>query len=634
MSGEEKMERKEAELELLKKKKRSHRRRNHDERDLQEIVGELGPNTYRVLALLGVGSQGRVYLVQLKDTEELFAMKVFRKDKIICNTKTTRSILTEHRFLATANHPFITTLYNSFQSPERLFMIMEYCPGGELFTTIKKQPGGRLTEEQVRFYASEVVLVLEYIHSKGYIYRDLKPENILLHLDGHIRMADFGLSKQGERPSVALVARREKRKSIFVKQKTTVELCTGEVLRTNSLVGSVHYLAPEVLVSAANEGYDAMADWWAFGVLLYDMLYGFPPFQGRTNEDVIMKIVSCEYTFPSDIPASHDIKSLIKGLLKLDAKKRLCSKHGANDVKKHPFFEGEHWGLLRNRAPPIIPKIISPDDTSNFIIYEEDEDSVDFEFFSELDEDATIIASEDQAKFEEFTFASEEFQGMLKKHKSQLLPRKKRHHRRRHKKSSRSSRSKDADSKSSEPAKEETPTEDDEEVNDEEVNDEEVNDEEVNDEEVNDEEVNDEEDRDDEKEPVSGDEVPSAEASEGGEEEDEEPSAAASNEEAASAEEEDRDEPEKETSAEDKEPQAAEEDGSKDVEEGEEDDEYDEEEDGDDGDEFRDNVGKDANEEKEKDSELSAVPSSDKTKGARTPGFQQKRAKRNLARKT
>lgn len=95
-------------------------------------------------------------------------------------------------------------------------MIMEYCPGGELFTTIKKQPGGRLTEEQVRFYASEVVLVLEYIHSKGYIYRDLKPENILLHLDGHIRMADFGLSKQGEKPSVALVSRREKRKSIFV----------------------------------------------------------------------------------------------------------------------------------------------------------------------------------------------------------------------------------------------------------------------------------------------------------------------------------------------------------------------------------------------------------------------------------
>lgn len=158
-----------------KKKKNKNKSKKQKDRNLEALLEtvkkEIGPQDYQIISLLGVGSQGRVYLVRLNNTNQLFAMKVFSKDRVCSNTKTTRSVLTEQRFLSTTNHPFITKLYHSFQSYERLFMVMEYCAGGELWTTIKKQPGKRLTEDQVRFYASEVLLVLEYVHFRGYIYR-------------------------------------------------------------------------------------------------------------------------------------------------------------------------------------------------------------------------------------------------------------------------------------------------------------------------------------------------------------------------------------------------------------------------------------------------------------------------------
>lgn len=179
-----------------KKKKKKNKSKKHKDKSLESLLEtvkkEIGPQDYQIISLLGVGSQGRVYLVRLNSTNQLFAMKVFSKDRVCSNTKvdlhfyflreklfyllffnvkTTRSVLTEQRFLSTTNHPFITKLYHSFQSFERLFMVMEYCAGGELWTTIKKQPGKKLTEDQVRFYASEVLLVLEYVHFRGYIYR-------------------------------------------------------------------------------------------------------------------------------------------------------------------------------------------------------------------------------------------------------------------------------------------------------------------------------------------------------------------------------------------------------------------------------------------------------------------------------
>lgn len=373
--------------------------------DPVQLAKEVNEKDYQIISLLGVGSQGRVYLVRLTDTDQYFAMKVFRKDRILPNAKTTRSILTEHRFLAQTNHPFITKLYHSFHSHERLYMVMEYCPGGELLSIIKKQPDARLNEDQVRFYASEVVLVLEYVHSKGYIYRDLKPENILLHLDGHVRVADFGLSKQAEEmPQLHVFERRSKSLNPF-KKRTTIDIQQGEVLRTNSLVGSIHYLAPEVV---KGEDYDVIADWWAFGVLLYDLFYGYPPFRGHSNREIIVAISQCDYRFPDSIPISSTLKSLIKGLLKLDPKKRICAKHGASDIKRHPFFAGTNWGLLRNRTPPIIPHVSSAYDTSNFEVYEEDEDSIEFQFFSELPED-TYISMEDQQKFDNFFYLNDDY---------------------------------------------------------------------------------------------------------------------------------------------------------------------------------------------------------------------------------
>lgn len=236
-------------------------------------------------------------------------------------------------------------------------------------------------------------------------------------------MADFGLSKQAESgPNNTIENISTKTWNPFSKKKTDMELQQGEVLRTNSLVGSVHYLAPEVI---SGESYDVMADWWAFGVLLYDMYYGYPPFKGRTNKQIITRISKCEYTFPTGKTISPNLKSLIKGLLKIDPNKRICKKHGAADIKRHPFFEDTHWGLLRNRTPPIIPNVKSPCDTTHFEIYADDEDSVDFNFFSELPEDPYAITQEDQIKFSDFHFTRKDYGELLFERKNKIKQSKK-----------------------------------------------------------------------------------------------------------------------------------------------------------------------------------------------------------------
>jgi len=320
-----------------------------------------------------------------------------------------RSVLTEQIFLATTDHPFITKLLHSFTSAERLFMVMEYCPGGELWTLIKRQPNERLNEEQIRFYAAEVLIVLEFVHSKGYIYRDLKPENILIHTDGHIRVADFGLSKQADTIPEMKVKQGGGSFLKTTKSRSLLDFRQGSVIRTNSLVGSVHYLAPEVL--SIRGSYNVMADWWAFGILLYDMFYGGPPFQGRCNEEVMMKILQGEYRFYESLPISPELKSLIKGLLKRDPKKRICAKRGANDLKKHPFFATIQWGLLRNATPPIMPVIDNPEDASNFDTDEEfdDEEEDEFRFFSELPECHDLLTPEEQKRFDGFEFTRKSF---------------------------------------------------------------------------------------------------------------------------------------------------------------------------------------------------------------------------------
>jgi len=305
---------------------------------------------------LGRGDVGTVYLVRLKNTKFYFAMKEIVKDEMI-KRKKIRRVLTEREILATIDHPFVVTLYCSFQSKDKLYFIMEYCHGGEFFAFLQSQKKKSLPEEAVQFYAAEVLLALEFLHCKGCIYRDLKPENILLTRTGHIRLTDFDLSKQTITPEVPKVSR-----SIF-KPMTNAKISTRQLQQFNSFVGTPEYIAPEIVNGS---GHTSTVDWWTYGIFLYEMLYGTTPYKGKTQQQTFDNIrISKKLSFPptpSGTDLSKSCKDLIKKLLHPDTKKRLGAKHGAADIKKHQFFSSlGRMGLIRNLQPPIKVDFIEPE---------------------------------------------------------------------------------------------------------------------------------------------------------------------------------------------------------------------------------------------------------------------------------
>lgn len=224
----------------------------------------------------------------------------------------------------------------------------------------------------MRFYAAEVLLALEYLHAMGFVYRDLKPENILLHESGHIRLTDFDLSKASVTPVNAHVVQSM--------MGTGPTLVAEPSLVTNSFVGTLEYLAPEVIVG---RGYGASVDWWTFGILMYEMLYGHPPFQGRNQDDTFAQIKKSSLKFPDHArgPVSKECKSLIKKLLTHDPKKRLGSEQGAAEIKAHPFFKDINLQLILNSKPPIIPDLSGPKDYKYFSnkLVDDDPDNEDLE---------------------------------------------------------------------------------------------------------------------------------------------------------------------------------------------------------------------------------------------------------------
>jgi len=319
-------------------------------------------DSFEKVALIGRGDVGKVYLVKHKESGKFYAMKVLDKHEMIQRNKIKR-VHTEREILSTADHPFIVTLHWSFQSPSHLYFVMEYCAGGEFFRMLQKQAGKCLKEDDVRFYAAEVLLALEYLHMKGFIYRDLKPENILLHETGHVMLTDFDLSKQAPGTATAQVI-----KKMFEKP----EIYSTPELQTNSFVGTAEYIAPEVIQGF---GQSSSVDWWTFGILMFEMLFGHTPYKGKSQDDTFNHILDGELKFPDHPyhPVSSHCKSLIKKLLHSDPKKRLGAAHGSTDIKKHKFFEGKiNFTLIRNLHPPMIPKLSGPTDTSYFRVIKDD----------------------------------------------------------------------------------------------------------------------------------------------------------------------------------------------------------------------------------------------------------------------
>ncbi|OAX82867.1 AGC/RSK/RSK-UNCLASSIFIED protein kinase [Emergomyces africanus] len=339
-------------------------RRTYSSNSIKVRNVEVGPGSFDKIKLIGKGDVGKVYLVREKKSSRLYAMKVLSKKEMIKRNKIKRA-LAEQEILATSNHPFIVTLYHSFQSEDHLYLCMEYCSGGEFFRALQTRPGKCIPEDDARFYAAEVTAALEYLHLMGFIYRDLKPENILLHQSGHIMLSDFDLSKQsgpGGAPTMIIGRNGASPTSL---PTIDTKSCIAD-FRTNSFVGTEEYIAPEVI---KGDGHTSAVDWWTLGILIYEMLFGTTPFKGKSRNSTFANILRDEVPFPESSGSpqiSNMCKSLIRKLLIKDETRRLGARAGASDVKTHPFFRTTQWALIRHMKPPMIPHQGRATDTINF----------------------------------------------------------------------------------------------------------------------------------------------------------------------------------------------------------------------------------------------------------------------------
>ncbi|KAK8444552.1 hypothetical protein SEVIR_9G156500v4 [Setaria viridis] len=352
---------------------------------------DLGPRDFTLLRRVGAGDIGTVYLCRLEGGGGqaeggpacAYAMKVVDRRALAKKGKLGRAAA-EKRVLRRLDHPFLPTMFSDFDAgADFSCIVMEFCPGGDLHSLRHRMPGRRFPLASARFYAAEVLLALEYLHMMGIVYRDLKPENVLIRGDGHIMLTDFDLSlestaspaledaRSGDRgegapapaptclpiPELQLLRlRRWKRRSSAAPRPRFVAEPVDA--RSSSFVGTHEYVAPEV---ARGGGHGAAVDWWAYGVFLYELIYGRTPFVGETNEATLRNIVRRPLEFPT-AASSHGgggddaaARDLIARLLDKDPRTRLGSKRGAADVKAHAFFKGLNLALLRSSPPPVVP---------------------------------------------------------------------------------------------------------------------------------------------------------------------------------------------------------------------------------------------------------------------------------------
>lgn len=312
---------------------------------------------------------GKVFLVRENHSKEIYALKVLRKENIV-NRNQVEHTNTERSILGYIRHPFIVGMNMAFQSKEKLFFVLDYCPGGELFFHLGKE--GRFHETRARFYAAEIVLAISYIHSLDIIYRDLKPENVLLDSKGHIRLTDFGLSKEG---------------------------ISGSSSGANSFCGTPEYLAPEIL---NRQGHGRAVDWWSLGAVLFEMLTGLPPFYSQDREKLFEKIRKAELQYPQCVQASA--KSLLKGLLTKNPSKRLGSGLAdAAEIQNKDFFNCIDFDKMMagEVSAPWRPDLSGVFDTSQF-----DNEFTRMPIFSpqSLQRQNFLGQSLDQKLFPDFTY--------------------------------------------------------------------------------------------------------------------------------------------------------------------------------------------------------------------------------------
>ncbi|KAL4080957.1 hypothetical protein J3A83DRAFT_102662 [Scleroderma citrinum] len=329
---------------------------------------KVGLDDFNFLAVLGKGNFGKVMLAEEKKTNALYAIKVLKKEFIIDNDEVESTRSEKRVFLAAARerHPFLLGLHSCFQTETRIYFVMEYVSGGDLMLHIQRK---QFSLRQAKFYASEVLLALEYFHANGIIYRDLKLDNILLTLDGHVKVADYGLCKE--------------------------DMWFGST--TSTFCGTPEFMAPEILLE---QRYGRAVDWWAFGVLTYEMLLGQSPFRGDDEDEIFDAILEDEPLYPITMP--RDAVSILQKLLTRDPNRRLgAGKEDAEEVKRHPFFKDISFDdvLHKRIPPPYFPTINGVADTSNF----------DEEFTREQPTLTPVhgqLTSRDQAEFAGFSWVA------------------------------------------------------------------------------------------------------------------------------------------------------------------------------------------------------------------------------------
>ena len=283
---------------------------------------------FTIIKVVGKGSYGKVLLVKKNNEETIYAMKIMKKISMVKKNQVDH-IKTERRILELIDHPFINKLKYAFQTEQKLYLVTDYCPGGELFFHIQRVE--RFNEEAAKFYAGQIILAVEHLHKNNIIYRDLKPENVLIDRKGFIKITDFGLSKEN-----------------IVDNKSAKSFC-----------GTPEYLAPEIIL---NKGHGKPVDWWSLGNLIYEMLTGIPPFYCKDRDILFDAITNDEPEYPEYL--SDEVIDLIKKLLIKNPDKRLGN-NGADEIKKHIFFEGMNWEKLLNKKikPPFIPRLKNAVDT-------------------------------------------------------------------------------------------------------------------------------------------------------------------------------------------------------------------------------------------------------------------------------
>jgi len=361
---------------------KDEQRRQHASKETEFLRlrrSRLGVEDFDPLKVIGRGAFGEVRLVQKRDTGHVYAMKILRKSAMV-EKEQVAHVRAERDILVEADHQWVVKMYYSFQDPINLYLIMEFLPGGDMMTLLMKKD--TLSEECSQFYVMETALAIDYIHNLGFIHRDIKPDNLLLDANGHIKLSDFGLCTGLQKSHRTDFYRHLSHSHIKPSDFSTASGPMDSKRRAESwkrnrralaysTVGTPDYIAPEVFLQT---GYTSTCDWWSLGVIMFEMLIGYPPFCSESPTDTYKKIMLWENTliFPPEVPISEAAKTTIKRFC-CDSDHRVKT---LDDIKVMPFFQENgaeggasapvDWEHIRERPAAIPVQVKSIDDTSNF----------------------------------------------------------------------------------------------------------------------------------------------------------------------------------------------------------------------------------------------------------------------------